>query len=113
MDSVQKDVAYLRLSLADGDGKDESTSISSQRKRIWDFWKKQGQGTKLEEYIDDGFSGTNFERPGFQRLLSEVREGKVRTLLVKRFIQIWTKLSGGRLLSGICISLLWGQGNCC
>ena len=83
MDSVQKDVAYLRLSLADGDGKDESTSISSQRKRIWDFWKKQGQGTKLEEYIDDGFSGTNFERPGFQRLLSEVREGKVRTLLVK------------------------------
>ena len=49
MDSVQKDVAYLRLSLADGDGKDESTSISSQRKRIWDFWKKQGQGTKLEE----------------------------------------------------------------
>ena len=83
MDNVQKDVAYLRLSLADGDGKDESTSISSQRKRIWDFWKKQGQGTKLEEYIDDGFSGTNFERPGFQRLLSEVREGKIRTLLVK------------------------------
>lgn len=83
MDSIQKDVAYLRLSLADGDGKDESTSISSQRKRLWDFWKKQGQGTELEEYVDDGFSGTNFERPGFQRLLSDVREGKIRTLLVK------------------------------
>lgn len=78
MDSVQKDVAYLRLSLADGDGKDESTSISSQRKRIWDFWKKQGQGTKLEEYIDDGFSGTNFKdlvfRGFYQRCAREKYE---------------------------------------
>lgn len=85
------DAAYYRLSLADGDlasgdadGKRESCSISSQRKCIAEYAKQHiGPHCKLTEFIDDGYSGTNFDRPGFQRLLLEIRKGRVRTLLIK------------------------------
>lgn len=85
------DIWYYRLSLADGDlvgddieGKKESCSISSQRKCIAEFAKRNLDDTcKTIEYIDDGYTGTNFSRPGFQKLLFEVMKGRVRTLIVK------------------------------
>lgn len=83
--------AYYRLSLADGDvvaddeaGKHESCSISSQRKCITEYAKQHiDPDCNLVEFIDDGYTGTNFNRPGFQKLLFEIMKGRVRTLIIK------------------------------
>lgn len=82
------DICYLRLSREDGDldeyDKGESNSISSQRKCIYDFVNRNIDITNdLEEFVDDGYSGTNFERPAMKKLLKLVEAGKIRTILVK------------------------------
>ena len=63
---------YLRLSREDGD-KLESDSIRNQRSLINDFVKQHKEIQLVEEYIDDGYSGTNFDRPAFQRMLEDVK----------------------------------------
>ena len=79
----KQSMAYLRLSLADDDEKDESNSISSQRKCIKDYCKKHNLEQNYSECVDDGYSGTNFNRPGFQKMLLLVRAGSIDTILVK------------------------------
>ncbi|MCD8013287.1 MAG: recombinase family protein [Lachnospiraceae bacterium] len=80
---------YYRLSLADGDlgrdGKDESNSIENQRLLIGTYLesKEEFEGQASQEYIDDGYTGTNFERPGFERLMDDVRFGRIDTVIVK------------------------------
>lgn len=80
---------YYRLSGADGDlgkdGKDESNSIENQRSLIEEFLRKRSefQGIPTEEFIDDGYTGTNFHRPAFERMLEQVRAGSIDTILVK------------------------------
>ena len=83
------DVAlYLRLSKADGDlgkdFKDESYSIENQRKLLKDYLQSSGelQGT-VKEYIDDGYSGTNFNRPAFIQMVEDAKSGKINVILVK------------------------------
>ena len=76
---------YLRLSLADGDlgndGKDESNSIESQRAILWDYIHQRDDiSGEVEEYIDDGYSGTNFNRPAFQTMLEDMKKGKIVTV---------------------------------
>ena len=65
---------YLRLSKDDGD-KMESDSIRNQRSLIRDFAKQHSDITLVKEYVDDGFSGTNFERPDFQKMMEDIRHG--------------------------------------
>lgn len=82
------DIIYLRLSLEDGDVADgtaeESCSIQSQRTCIHRFLKEKGISTdSVEEIVDDGYSGTNLNRPGMQRLLKLVERGQVRTVIVR------------------------------
>lgn len=60
--------AYLRLSIEDGD-KAESNSIGNQRELIRDFAAERPGLYLVEEYADDGYTGTNFERPGFKRMM--------------------------------------------
>ncbi len=74
--------AYLRLSREDGD-KVESDSISNQRELIADYVKRQGDITLVSEYADDGYTGTNFERPGFKRMIEDIKSGKVNCIIVK------------------------------
>lgn len=78
---------YLRLSREDGDddGKsDESQSIGSQRTCLREFQYTHGLGhLQFEEVIDDGYSGTHFERPGIKRILKLVELGKVQTIIVR------------------------------
>lgn len=79
---------YLRLSMSDGDlgkdNKDESNSIENQRVLIQSYVDECEDLTgEVREYIDDGYTGTNFNRPGFQRLLKDVQNGLVETILVK------------------------------
>ncbi|MCI9365299.1 MAG: recombinase family protein [Clostridia bacterium] len=73
---------YLRLSSDDGD-KMESNSITNQKNLINLFLKKEKDLKIYDYYIDDGFTGTDFNRPDFQRLLNDIKEGKINTVIVK------------------------------
>ena len=76
---------YLRLSLEDGDYKDESNSITSQREILKDYIgsREEFTGVKIREHIDDGYTGTNFNRPAFQKMIGLVKKNEVKTILVK------------------------------
>lgn len=78
---------YLRLSKEDGDMVDESNSITNQRYILRRFVEQRAEfdSYEIKEYIDDGFSGKNFERPGVQELLEDVKSGKVYGIVVKDF----------------------------
>lgn len=73
---------YIRLSKEDGD-KTESLSISNQRRILKEFINKQDDLCLYDEYVDDGFSGTNFDRPDFQRMITDIENKKVQCVLVK------------------------------
>ena len=83
-------VKYLRLSLEDDDILDESNSITNQRIVIGQYIasKSEFQNAEVLEFKDDGYSGTNFERPGFQSMMELVRDGQVSTIIVKDYCVI-------------------------
>ena len=72
---------YPRLSHED-ELQGESNSISNQ-KRILESYAKQNGFTNLQWYTDDGYSGANFQSPGFQAMLADIEAGKVGTVIVK------------------------------
>lgn len=80
---------YLRLSKPDTDiqlnEKRESNSISNQRLLIKDFLSFHPELSDMpyQEYVDDGYSGTNTNRPAFQKLLSHARAGRISVIIVK------------------------------
>ena len=81
---------YLRLSLSDGDlgkdNKDESNSIENQRILLKEFVESQEDlCQECVEYVDDGYSGTNFERPAFKQMIEDAKTGKIKTVIVKDF----------------------------
>lgn len=76
---------YMRLSKADEIVREESNSISMQRILIRKFIAAHFTECEVMEYRDDGFSGTNFNRPGVQRLLEDARNEKFDCVVVKDF----------------------------
>ena len=90
---------YMRLSKEDekaienGKGisnafvKDESNSISNQRKLLLGFLKKKQElaDSPVVQYVDDGYSGTGFERPGFVEMMDGVKKGRIQCIIVKDF----------------------------
>ncbi len=73
---------YLRLSREDGD-KLESNSIKNQRELVREFISQHKGLSLVEEYVDDGYSGTSYERPSFQKLMDDVKRGKINCIIVK------------------------------
>ena len=75
---------YIRLSEADEDKsyESESESIVNQRSLLMNYVKQNGF-TFIEEYVDDGFTGTNFERPGFKKLINDIESGKINCVITK------------------------------
>lgn len=73
---------YLRISRDDGD-KAESDSIGGQRNLIDDFIQNHDGAVSCREYVDDGYSGTNFERPSFQRMIEDAKKRKINYIIVK------------------------------
>ncbi len=73
---------YLRISRDDGD-KAESDSIQNQRELIKEFLKNHPEITKTREFADDGYSGTNFDRPSFIRMMTEIEKGRINCIVVK------------------------------
>ena len=72
---------YERLS-RDDDLNGESNSITNQKKYLEDYARRNGF-ENIRHFTDDGFSGVNFNRPGFQALIKEIEAGNVGTLIVK------------------------------
>lgn len=73
---------YARLSKDDGD-KPESDSIGNQKALVRDFLKAHPEIRVVSEQADDGYSGVNFERPGFKKMMEDIRAGKVDCVIVK------------------------------
>lgn len=82
-----KTAAYLRLSKGDGDSdgtsKGESNSISNQRLIIERFLQDNEDFELVETYVDDGYTGTNFDRPGVQKMLEDIDAGLIDCVIVK------------------------------
>ena len=78
---------YLRLSREDGDvtegSKQVSNSIANQNELVMDYLKSHPEISVISTYTDDGYTGVNFDRPEFQRMLSDIREGKINCVIVK------------------------------
>ena len=72
---------YLRLS-RDDELKGESGSISTQRDMLTQYCREQNLNI-IGEYVDDGWSGTNFDRPSFQRMIDDIEDGKVNCVITK------------------------------
>ena len=72
---------YERLS-RDDEQQGDSNSIINQKQYLMDFCSQQGF-QNVRHFTDDGYSGTNFDRPGFQTLLGEINDGRVETVIVK------------------------------
>jgi DNA invertase Pin-like site-specific DNA recombinase len=80
----QRDITaaiYLRLSRDDG-GDAESNSISNQREILSRYATDRGFMV-WNEYIDDGFTGTSFERPSFKRMIEDIETGNIGIVLIK------------------------------
>lgn len=74
---------YIRLSM--DDGKSDSLSIETQREMLEAHIAANFPDAEVLEFVDNGFSGTNFERPGIQELLKLVQSGGVNCVIVKDF----------------------------
>ncbi|NBH29178.1 hypothetical protein D3Z60_26645, partial [Lachnospiraceae bacterium] len=87
----RKTAIYIRLSdednNVDGIVKPESNSVAAQRILIRDYMQRNNFSTPADtlEYVDDGFSGTNFQRPAFRRMMDDAKHGEIGGIIVKDF----------------------------
>ena len=72
---------YCRLS-NDDERDGESVSIENQKLLLQRYVRERGWN-EIDTYIDDGYSGTNFQRPGVQRLIADAKAGRINVILVK------------------------------
>ena len=77
-----KCAGYYRLSKEDKLKKDESSSIESQR-MIVESHCKYHKLDLIKEYVDDGYSGGNFNRPAFQEMIDDIETGKINCIITK------------------------------
>lgn len=83
---------YIRLSVEDGDlknssKKEESNSISNQKALLYQFIhsKEEFSACEVLEFCDDGYTGTNFNRPAFQEMMEMMKQKKIQCIIVKDF----------------------------
>lgn len=83
--AMYKVAIYIRLSKEDVDrGYDESESIKNQRTLLTEYVRKLGWNYQLTDiYIDQGFTGTNYNRPDFQRMIRDIKNGKINMVVTK------------------------------
>ena len=73
---------YVRLSREDGD-KEESNSVTGQKDLIRDFLSHHPELRECGMKVDDGFTGSNFDRPAFRKMMEEVKAGRINCIVVK------------------------------
>lgn len=102
MESTRKiwnTACYARLSIEDKEQSKESESISGQKQIIRYFTDRHDEFVIVDEYADDGYSGVNFDRPSFKRMMDDIKAGKVNCIIVKdlsRFARNY--IDGGQYL---------------
>ena len=77
---------YARLSHEDGDkteDKSESDSITNQKALIQDYAQGQADISIIKTYVDDGYSGASFDRPGFNAMMEDIKNGRINCVIVK------------------------------
>ena len=87
---------YVRLSREDGD-KEESNSVTGQKDLIRDYLCCHPELRECGMKVDDGYTGSNFDRPAFQELMADVKAGRINCIVVKDLSRF-----GG---------IIWRQGN--
>ena len=102
---MQHAAIYCRLSREDGDNI-ESSSIASQKKYLTEYATKNGYKI-FDTYIDDGYSGTDFDRPDFKRMISDVEKGFIDAVIVKDL----SRLGRNYLKSGYYLEEYFPQKN--
>ncbi len=104
--SYYKAGIYIRLSEAD-EGKSyesESESVLNQRNILMNFIKEKGF-IFVDEYVDDGYSGTTFDRPGFQRLIEDIKGGRINLVIVKDL----SRLGRDHILTGYYVETFFPE----
>ncbi len=97
---------YIRLSEAD-EGKSyesESESVLNQRNILMNFIKEKGF-VFVDEYVDDGYSGTTFDRPGFQRLIKDIKARRINLVIVKDL----SRLGRDHILTGYYVETFFPE----
>ncbi len=100
--SIYTAALYMRLS-KDDDGAAESASIITQRKMLRSYAAEHGY-VVFDEYVDDGWSGTNFDRPDFKRMIGDIEEAKKVNLVITKDLSRWgrpTTLQQGNIRRSI------------
>lgn len=93
--------------------KSESNSIGNQRELIRAFIHEQQDIELYDIYVDDGFSGSNFDRPEFKRMISDIEAGKVNCVIVKDLSRFGRDyIESGRYIQKssrlfLCVLLRW------
>lgn len=106
MPDYYKAGVYIRLSEAD-EGKSyesESESVLNQRNILMSFIKEKGF-IFVDEYVDDGYSGTTFDRPGFQRLLTDIKAKRINLVVVKDL----SRLGRDHILTGYYVETFFPE----
>lgn len=85
--------SYLRLSKEDIKNGDESTSIEGQR-LINNSFAKHNNFNIVKEYVDDGFSGGNFNRPGFEKMINDIEKGIINCVITKDLTRLGREMYG-------------------
>ena len=93
IEKIYRVVVYLRLSDDDGDST-ESDSISNQRIMIRSYLDKKSEFVVVKECVDDGFTGTNLNRPGFKEMMELIEAGKADCIIVKDLSRFGRDFSG-------------------
>ena len=73
---------YIRLSREDNDKIEMSESITNQKSLLTQYVKENSLRL-VDIYIDDGYSGTNFDRPEFKRMINDILKGKINMVITK------------------------------
>lgn len=96
---------YMRLSRDDGDS-GESESIVNQRKILYSFASEMGFEI-VGEYVDDGWSGTNFNRPGFRQMLEDIKPKEIECIITKDL----SRLGRDHIMTGYYIENYFPENN--
>ncbi len=96
---------YIRLSREDGDDL-ESESVTNQRSLLTGFLKANGL-VAVDEYVDDGYSGGNFNRPGFQRLLKDLQDKRINMVMTKDL----SRLGRDHVMTGYYVESFFPENN--
>lgn len=80
--NLLRTAAYARLS-SENSGHETEDTLNTQILQIHNYIKEHPELTLTDTYVDNGFTGTNFDRPEFERMMQDVRTGKIQCIVVK------------------------------